>query len=177
MTYLKLKNNRLRISLTKEETEKIFGNADALDKNDPKTSLALKMLLKKAFSDNNLVCDCSNIWIEVAKNLSGGYDIYFTKSKYTSNMTDSTLLVLEFSNCEGAIRTSKAIVASKCEHSDSRFYRLSNKYRMIVVSKRGIPAAIEFADNVYASKIEVARTLEHGRPIIKDGAIEILSKL
>ncbi|MBO5852429.1 MAG: adaptor protein MecA [Clostridia bacterium] len=176
MTYLKLKNNRLRISLTKDETEKIFGNADAIDKNDPKTNLALRLLFKKAVCDNSFIYDYGNVWIEVAKNLSGGYDIYFTKSRYTSSLPDSALLVLEFSSLEGAITASKVILASKCENSDSRLYRLSDKYRMIVVSKKSLPAIIEFADCVYISKIEVASTLEHGHCIIKDDAIEILAK-
>ncbi len=179
MTYLKLKNNRLRISLTKSETEQIFGSSENIDKDDPKTSLALKMLFKRAVSDNNLEIDCSSVFIEVAKNLSGGYDIYFSKSKYCALQPKATLLILDFSSCENAICASKAILSFKYDIADSRFYKYLDRYRMIILTKgkyADIPT-IEFADNVFTTRIDAAKTAEHGRLIIKEKAVDVLGSL
>lgn len=180
MTYLKLKNNRLRISLTKDETEKIFGSAEGINKNDPKTNLALKMLFKKAVSDNSFYADCISIWIEVVKNLSGGYDIYFTKGKYISEGCEPTLTVLEFRDCEDAIKASKAIKNSKCEVADSRLYKFYDRYRAMLLTKGEtccLPFALEFADKIYTSRTEAAKTTEYGTLIIQEKAIEKLSSI
>lgn len=180
MTYLRLKNNRLRISLTKNETEQIFGSSEKLDKDDPKTSLALKALFRRAMSDNNLEADCNSIFIEVAKNLSGGYDIYFSKSKYFSLQVKTSLLVLEFSSCEKAICASKAIISSKYDIADSRFYRFFDKYRMIILTRNSdfnLSLANEFADNILTTQTDTAKTIEHGSLIIKENAAEVLARL
>lgn len=179
MTYLKLKNNRLRISLTKNETEQIFGSSDNIDKDDPKTSLALKTLFRRAMSDNNLEADCSSVWIEVAKNLTGGYDIYFSKSKYYTIQPKSSLSVLEFSSCEKAICASKALLSLNCNPA-SRLYKYSDKFRMIIFTKGGgcdMAILPEFADNIYTARVEVAKTAEHGSLIIKEKAIDVLGGL
>lgn len=180
MTYLKLKNNRLRISLTKNETEQIFGSSEKLDKDDPKTSLALKALFRRAMSDNNFEVDASSIFIEVAKNLSGGYDIYFSKSKYVSLQVKTSLLVLEFSSCEKAICASKAILSSKHDIADSRFYKYFDKYRMIILTKSSdydLSLALEYADNIFTTRTDTAKTIEHGSLIIKENAAEVLANL
>lgn len=180
MTYLKLKNNRLRISLTKHETAQIFGNSDNLDKNDPKTSQALKMLFKKAVFENNLDADYGSVLIEIAKNLSGGYDIYFSKGNSYVFLPKNILGVLEFSNCENAIGLSKTILSLNYEIEQSRLYKFADRYRIIVLTKGGIyriPALLEFADRVYSTRTEAAKTAEHGRLIIKENAIEILANI
>ena len=180
MTYLKLKNNRLRISLTKNETVQIFGSLDKPDKDDPRTSLALKMLFKKAAQDNNLDTNSDNVWIEVARNLTGGYDIYFTKYAYPSVFPKSCALTFEFSSCDAAIKSAKAVVSAKHKVDISRLYRFFDRYRIVTLSKNGIrdiPALFEFADDMLTSRADVAKTIEHGELLIKDGAIEILSML
>ncbi len=179
MTYLKLKNNRLRISLTKYETEQLFGSSEHLNKNDPKTSLTLKMLYKKAASDNNLNPDSTNVWIEVARNLSGGYDIYFTKDGCSAILPKTSALIFEFISCDAAIKAARAAAHLKNNFSLCQFYRFFNRYRMVALSKNGIsflPAVFEFAECMQTSRIEMAKTLEYGRLLIKERAIEVLSK-
>ena len=180
MTYLKLKNNRIRISLTKHETIKLFGSAEGLDKNDPKTSLTLKMLFKKAASDNNFEVSSDNVWIEVARNLSGGYDIYFTKNLYPCILPKASALTLEFEHIDAAIMASKSAITSKSRVDFSRFYRFFDRYRIVTLSKNGIcdiPSVFEFADSMLTSRLDVAKTMEYGKLLIKDNAFEILSKL
>lgn len=180
MTYLKLKNNRLRISLTKHETEQLFGSSDNINKNDPKTSLTLKMLYKKAASDNNLNPDATNVWIEVARNLSGGYDIYFTKDGYCSVLPKASALIFEFISCDAVIKASRAAAHLSHNFSFCQLYRYFNRYRMVAASKNGIsflPAMFEFAESMQTSRIEMAKTLEYGHLLIKENAIEVLSKL
>lgn len=178
MTYLKLKNNRIRISLTKYETLKLFGSTESIDKNDPKTSLTLKMLFKKAASDNDLDITSDNVWIEVARNLSGGYDIYFTKNLYPCILPKVSALTLEFDEIDTAIRAAKAALTSKSRVDFSRFYRYFDRYRIVTLSKNGlldIPTVFEFAAEILTTRLEVAKTMEYGKLLIKDNAFEILS--
>lgn len=177
MTYLRLKNDRLRISLTKYETEQIFGNADGIDKSDPRARIAIKMLLKRAVSAGSFKPNCNSVWIEIVKNLSGGYDIYFIKGRPVGE--DSDLLVLEFNTCESAIAAAKLMKASG-RYYQSSFYNLFGEYRIIVSVKNGIydlPGIIEFADSIFVSDTAVAQTKEFGKVIIKENAIEILAEL
>ena len=179
MTYLKLKNNRIRISLTKYETLKLFGSTEGLDKNDPKTSLTLKMLFKKAASDNDLNITSDNVWIEVARNLSGGYDIYFTKNLYPCVLPKVSSLTLEFGDIDTAIMASKLALASKSRVDFSRFYRYFDRYRIVALSKNGmcdIPTVFEFANSILTTRLDVAKTMEYGKLLIKDNAFEVLSK-
>lgn len=179
MTYLKLKNNRLRISLTKSETEQIFGSSECIDKDDPRTELVLKALFRRAISDNNLEVDSNSVFIEVAKNLTGGYDIYFSKSKCCTLQPKATLLVLEFSSLEKAICSSRAILLFKEDIADSRFYKYIDRYRMIILTKgKAVDIhATEFADCVFSSRTHAAKTAEHGNLIIKENAVDVLASL
>ena len=179
MTFLRLKNDRLRISLTKEETEKLFGRNDILDPNDPKAKTALKLLFKKAVRDNVLKPErYSGVWVEVVKNLSGGYDVYFTKSGL--NISSGSLVnncTLQFLNCADAIKASKILALSSAVRKSS-FYRFYDKYRMLVELENGAFApAEEFAEKVFTDTFIAEQTLEHGRELIKHNAIEILAKL
>lgn len=177
MTYLRLKNDRLRISLTKYETEQIFGNADGIDKRDPRARIAIKMLLKRAVSSGSFKPDCNSVWIEIVKNLSGGYDIYFIKSRLVGE--DSDLLVLEFNTCENAITAAKLLKTSG-RYDQSSFYKVFGGYRIIISAKNGIydlPGVIEFADGILSSDTAVAQTKEFGKEIIEKNAVEILATL
>ena len=174
MTYLKLKN-RLRISLTKLETERIFGNLGYIDKNDPHITYALKALLKKAVKEQGFPATDS-VWVEVLKNTSGGYDVFFSKSKPLASNNYTSIAVLEFERLEDAIRYTKAIDAM----TPSRLYKYFKAYRFVVCfknEKNDVPKALEFADRVYTNFTETAKTLEHGTVLIKENAFEILSKL
>lgn len=174
MTYLKLKN-RLRISLTRLETENIFGSAHSLNKNDPKVTCALKALLKKAINEREF-SPTESVWVEVLKNTMGGYDIFFSKSEPTSALSYTSVAVLEFGDLENAIRAAKAITFC----GPSRLYKYCGRYRLVVCctsEKRGMPPALEFADKVYKSLTETAKTMEHGTVLIKENAFEVLSAL
>ncbi|MBQ5910549.1 MAG: adaptor protein MecA [Clostridia bacterium] len=174
MTYLKLKN-RLRISLTRLETENIFGSAHSLNKNDPKVTCALKSLLKKAVTEREFA-PTGSVWVEVLKNAMGGYDIFFSKSEPVAALNYTSVLVLEFSDLENAIKAAKAI--NFC--GPSRLYKYFECYRLVVCyvsEKREMPPALEFADKVYKNLTETAKTMEHGTVLIKENAFEILSTL
>ena len=177
MTYLRLKNDRLRISLTKYETEQIFGSAEGIDKSDPRARIAIKMLFKRAVSAGSFKPNCSSVWIEIAKNLSGGYDIYFIKGKAVYGGAET--LVLEFKSCEEAIGAARLLkAAGRC--AKSSFYRIFDGYRIITEAENGIyglSGAIEFAESVLSSDTDVAQTREFGKEIIKEIAVNILAEL
>ncbi len=177
MTYLRLKNDRLRISLTKYETEQMFGSADGIDKSDPRARIAIKVLLKRAVNAGSFKPDCNNIWIEIVKNLSGGYDIYFIKGKAVIEASEQ--LVLKFISCDNAIAAAKVLKAFG-RYNQSSFYRIFGQYRIIISAENGIfdlPGVIEFADGILSSDTAVAQTKEFGKEIIKENAIGVLATL
>ena len=180
MTFLRLRNDRLRISLSKNETEQIFGNAESINQNDPRVQTALRALLKKVLRDSNFKPVGYSLWVEVVKNLTGGYDIYFTKSQVNNEESCIPLLMLEFKTCQNAITASKSFVKLSSQYVESKFYRFLDRYHMIIHADKGLydlPGMIEFTDNILFSSIEIAKTKEYGKEIIKENAIETLALL
>lgn len=171
MTYLKMKN-RLRISLTKKESEKLFGRLDGLDKNDPYTTFALKALLKKAVKEQEFSV-CGSVWVEVLRNRVGGYDVFFSKNKPVVNYT--SVAVLEFENLENLISATKAI--NFC--GPSRLYKYFGCYRLVFCyneESKVLPMALEFADRFLTDVTDTAKTMEHGTVLIKENVFEVLRK-
>lgn len=176
MIFSKLTDDRLRISLSRPETTELFGSAERVDRNAPRIKAALKLLLRKAMCDRLIRPDILSVSVEIMRNLSGGYDIYFSKGRCSSGQFCPTRSVLEFSAIEDAIKASRALYALKTADQSS-FYKVGRAYRLIISSKKDNSPAKEFADSISHCPLFIAVTEEHGQEIIKNGAVETLSKL
>ncbi len=174
MIFFKLQD-ALRISLTKTEAFALFGNDENIDRNSPQTRAALRILLKKALCDRLIKADCSSVKAEIIRNFSGGFDIYFRKSKTQNALTENKIWILEFGSLENAIKASKQLIL--VNHSPSSLYRINGCYRMTVTSYRDALSVEEFADAVLTGTLCAAVTEEHGKMLISDNAIHTLAKL
>lgn len=91
-----------------------------------------------------------------------------------------SLIVLEFKNLEDVIAASKAFCICSGKKRPSRLYKYQGKFRLIVYfanTRRDIPTALEFAEKIFVSFTETAKTLEHGKPMIMENALENLALL
>ncbi len=91
-----------------------------------------------------------------------------------------SLIVLEFNNLEDVIAASKAFYEYCGTKRPSRLYKYEGKYRLIVYfasAKRDIPIALEFAERIFVSFTETAKTFEHGKAMIRENALESLALL
>ena len=178
MTFLRLKNDRIRVSLTRDESEQLFGSKANIDKNDPRTQIALRMLLKRVLKLRAIPFNGNSVWVEITKNISGGYDVYFIKC-HSSFEDECPVLTLEFKDIDSAVKAARSVFTLKGECVSS-FYKFYDQYRIIAKTKRGLldlPGALEFADRIFYSVENAAETFEHGKELIALDAIEALSVL
>ena len=187
MTVDTINENKLRICLDAKETKQLFGSFEKIDYNDPDTRFALNLILKQALPEVEFALNCQRLFVEVSPALSGGCNIYFTKTNYkgkryrTSNNT-CFLYIFEFDSCQDAINVSKEIVKLKNSSDlDSKFYKFDSKYRMIIESKiidSNIPTLMnEFSVPLTNEDSQKQKTIEYGKEIISDNAISVLANL
>lgn len=91
-----------------------------------------------------------------------------------------SLIILEFCSLEDVIAASKAFYGYSGRKRPSRLYKYQGKFRLIVYfanTRRDIPTALEFAEKIFVSFTETAKTLEHGKPMIMENALENLALL
>ncbi len=179
MTFTALKNDKLKISLSCDETLRFFGGANNIDQSDPTIRLAIKLLLKKALLNCNFKPGSGSMTVEVVKTALGGCDIYFTKSrKEISSLTKGDFALLWFDDINSSIRASAAL-KNAAGIRESRFFRVGKAYCLAVYFDRNFSSSVllEFSDLVSREPLSVARAEEYGKELIEKGAIEILAKL
>lgn len=179
MTFTTLKNDKLKISLDRLETLQLFGGADNIDRNDPATRFAIKLLFKRALRENYFRPGSGSVFVEIVKTLAGGCEIYFIKNRGCLSGEETGIpFVFEFLNCENAVRAARVLSAVAGRSAKSRFFRLEDRYRLTVSAKKPLLLRMtEFADAVYTSPVQLAFTEEYGKELIDENAVEILSKL
>ncbi len=186
MTVDTINENKLRICLDAKETKQLFGSFEKIDYNDPDTRFALNLILKQALPEVEFTLNCQRLYVEVSPAISGGCNIYFTKTNSKAKryrMSNSSLVyIFEFDSCQDAINASKEV--AKLEGStqlSSRFYRFSSKYRMIIESKQNsldFPLVLkEFSVLLSNETSEKQKTIEYGKEIISDNAVSVLANL
>ncbi len=187
MTVDTINENKLRICLDARETRQLFGSFDKIDYNDPDTRLALNLILREALPEAEFTLNCQRLYVEVSPALSGGCNIYFTKTnskgkRYKLSNSAFYLYIFEFDSCEDAISASKELMKSKTSiNFDSKFYKFGSKYRMIISSNQTANDLVgllkEFSQLLSNEDFENQKTLEYGKEIIGEKAVNILSSL
>ena len=187
MTVDTINENKLRICLDARETRQLFGSFEKIDYNDPDTRLALNLILREALPEADFTLNCQRLYVEVSPALSGGCNIYFTKTnskgkRYKLSNSAFYLYIFEFSSCQDAINASKQLVNSKKAYSyESKFYKFGSKYRMIISSSQATSDITglfkEFSELLSNEDFEKQKTLEYGKEIISENAVNVLSRL
>ena len=187
MTVDTINENKLRICLDAKETRQLFGSYEKIDYNDPDTRFALNLILKQALPDADFTLNCQRLYVEVSPALSGGCNIYFTKTnikgkRYRSTNNAIFQYIFEFDSCQDAINASKELVKLNFSNDiDSKFYKLDSKYRMIILSRQNALdisfVMKEFSRLLSNQDNEKQKTIEYGKEIIGDNAVLTLSNL
>lgn len=170
MTFVKLKGNRVKVSLDRNEAVRLFGSADKIDQNSPATRHILKMLFLRA-AHKSFSADCKTVVIEMTHNLTGGWDIYFMKGVSVKEREDNAVFL--FSRAEDAIKGARA-VNNLQDLPESRFLRQADGFALLVKSpSREVRLALgEFCREAFFTAGNTA-----GLELIGEKAIELLSKL
>lgn len=186
MTVDTINENKLRICLDAKETKELFGSFEKIDYSDPDTRFALNLILKQALPEVEFTLNCQRLYVEVSPAISGGCNIYFTKTNSKAKryrpFSSSFVYIFEFDSCQDAINASKEVVKLKTSTEfDSKFYKFSSKYRMIIESKQN---GLEFSSLLKEFSVllsnedsEKQKTIEYGKEIISDNAVSVLSNL
>ena len=171
MTFVKLKGNRVKVSLDRNEAERLFGSADRIDQNSPATRHVLKILFMRA-AQKSFSADCKTVMIEMTKNLTGGWDIYFIKSAPVKQREGVAVFV--FDSAEDAVRGAQAAVLQNQALPESRFLKSADGFLLELRSpQRDVRLALgEFCLSAYYTTLGAV-----GRELIGKNAIEVLSKL
>ncbi|MBR6573120.1 MAG: adaptor protein MecA [Clostridia bacterium] len=186
MTVDTINENKLRICLDAKETKQLFGSFEKIDYNDPDTRFALNLILKQALPEVEFTLNCQRLYVEVSPAISGGCNIYFTKTNSKAKRyklsNSSFIYIFEFDSCQDAINASKEVVKLKCSTElDSKFYSFSSKYRMIIESKQNCSEFSslmkEFSLLLSSEDNEKQQTIEYGKEIISDNALSVLANL
>ena len=187
MTVDTINENKLRICLDAKETKQLFGSFEKIDYNDPDTRFALNLILKQALPEAEFTLNCQRLYVEVSPALSGGCNIYFTKTnskakRYRMSNSICFLYIFEFDFCQDAINASREVIRLKGSPDfDSRFYKFASKYRMIIESRQNVPNITslmkEFSVILSNEDSEKQKTIEYGKEIISENAVSILSNL
>ncbi len=187
MTVDTINENKLRICLDAREMRQLFGSFEKIDYNDPDTRLALNLILREALPEAEFTLNCQRLYVEVSPALSGGCNIYFTKTnskgkRYKLSNSAFYLYIFEFMSCQDAINASKELINSKKSESfESKFYKLGSKYRMIIISEQIITDIValikEFSELLSNEDYERQKTIEYGKEIIGEDAIKTLANL
>ena len=178
MTFVSLGEDRLKISLDAKEVLRLFGSYEKIDCTDKDTRFALNLLLKQALPESDFKLNCQRLNVEIVKNLFGGCDIFFFKPLKVRCL-DLREYVFEFSDFEDSIMASKMLTARCLPKSESRLFLFSGRYRLTGSCWRDFPYSpvLEFAETVFTSKTETAKTEEYGKELIGENALRLLASL
>lgn len=182
-----ISEDKLKISLTQLDFEKLGISYSAMNYSDEATRHALLTLLEKAKREVGFSPRGAKLFIEVYQNDEGGCEMYFTSIRKPARSSDSKAVisptVFEFEKVNDLIAgASKTLERYGHRIYKSSLYLLGEKYRLLVYhldysDKLSVYFLSEFGAKLGSDEILAAYTAEHGREIISDTALNVLSEL
>lgn len=183
MTAVTVGMRKLKITLDAKESSLLLCGNERPSCHDPKTRQFLAAILKKALPKTDFLLDCDRLFVEIYPSALGGHIIYFTKApllrRFHKNPDPMLSLLLKFSDSSDSFALSKKFVQIKFSPKQSGFYKYKGEYCLILTaSPSSFPYSLinEFADSVVCSDIAAAAVSEYGKALIKDNAVEIISR-
>lgn len=179
--------DKLKISLTRQDLDELDISYSSMNYADEATRSALLKLLEQAKHEAGFSPRGSKLFIEVYQNDEGGCEMYFTCIRKPARLSDSkdviSPAVFEFENVDDLIiGASKALKRYGHRIYKSSLYLMGERYRLLVYhldysDKLSVYFLSEFGTILGNDEILAAYTIEHGREIIADTALDILSGL
>ncbi len=184
MNAVTVSNKKLKITLTAKESSELFEGKAQFSCIDKKTKLLLKVILKRALYSTNFTLDCDRLFVEIYPSARGGHIIYFTKAalfkKFRKNPRPNLCFVLKFKNSANLTEFCKTVNISGYRIPRSELHKYGGKYFLILrQNEKSIPFSLitEFTDSLLCSQTSAAIIGEYGKCILKNDAIEVISKL
>lgn len=185
MTVTTLGKSKLKITLSRLEASKLFGNGEHTACRDRGTQYILRVILAKALTKACFTLDCERLFVEMFPSASGGRIIFFTKSSLLAPLkqTSASLYyyLLEFTDINPASQICRLVFKQKELLVKSSLYKFRKKYYLALLSKSpylvSATTAEEFADRCIRSKTAFAIVSEHGKKLIDDNAVDIIRGL
>lgn len=183
-----ISSDQLKISLTEMDLEKLGVTYDSLDYSDPQTKKAILSLLMQAKKTTGFDPHHAKLYVEVYPEDEGGCTLFFTsvqKKPASHRSTDACPcgpVIFEFSNLDILVDASCKLF---CQYGHriykSFLYRLDESYRLIIypldsVDNVTVGFLCEYGRMVGEGELLAAFVAEHGQCIIRDNAIDTLTK-
>lgn len=83
MTVTCINSNKIKVTLTPNERFRLFGETEYFSLENPSVKSAFRAILRKLKYQSPFLEDCSRVYIDLYKENSGGFVIYFTKLEKT----------------------------------------------------------------------------------------------
>ncbi|MCL2034325.1 MAG: adaptor protein MecA [Oscillospiraceae bacterium] len=186
MDFELINEDKLRIRLNPQDMAEAGLVYENMNYSDSHTKRVLLSLLEKAKKQAGFAPRGAKLFIETYETDNKGCDLYFTiirrPGKLKGSQTVISPVLFEFDSAkeliEGACK-----VFERYSHRiyKSSLYLLNGKYRLLVYNldyddKLSVYFLSEFASKLGEDEVLAAYTMEHGREIILDTAIDMLSK-
>lgn len=175
-----INKDKIKVSLTDDEIENLFGSYNLIDYTNPHSRFMLNLILRSALPDYTLPLDCKRVLIEVKPEIKG-CSIYFTciydkSPKKIKKINETREYALCFKNSNDMINCICTIDISKI--AQSALYTNNGSYQLIIRAHKGFTEQIlqisEFCD-VYVDKTKISEIEEHNKLISCPTAIEKLA--
>jgi hypothetical protein len=182
---LLLKDGRLKIALTKHESDRLPVDLDCLDLSDTQARRLLKALLEQGKAETGFSPKDSKLFMEIYPDNSGGYALYFTalnqKAGSRNDIPWIKPAVFVFANaddlCKGCAELAK-LYGHRIIRSS--IYHYKGEYALVFYPLDYSDCLSSYLLSEYARKagdgeIFAAHVEEYGHPIAEGNAIEIMA--
>jgi len=181
-----INEDKLKIRLSRQDMLEAGLVYENMNYSDNHTKRTLLSLLEKAKKQAGFAPRGAKLFIETYETEDKGCDLYFTIIRRPSKLKDSQTVIspvlFEFESA-GELIEGACKVFERYSHRiyKSSLYLLNGKYRLLVYNldyndKLSVYFLSEFALKLGEDEVLAAYTMEHGREIILDSAIDTLSK-
>lgn len=173
-----INKNKIKISLSDEEIDTLFGGYEMIDYDDPHSKAILNMLLGRALPEDMLPLDCKRVIIEVRPK-PDGCTIYFTRV-YPKSTAKSAEYVFIFSKSDDMLSGITELQRLYGENIDkSCLYTYCEKYFCIALL-RGEPGKQimhlkEYCSDISRETTVAAMVREYGQMICAENAVKRIS--
>lgn len=177
-----LSEDKIKICLTDDEVESLFGSFDMIDYDSPHSRAILDSLICSALPEKMLPLSCEKVLIEVAPE-EDGCSIQVTriydKGKRRQKSIKRHEYILLFKSSEDMIDYIKSLKSTDILNiTDSKLFKCKNTFALYIcfLGQSGfIKSASEYAVLLNAKSSKGAFIAEHGQ-MLYDSAIEKIYK-
>ncbi|MEG1448830.1 MAG: adaptor protein MecA [Oscillospiraceae bacterium] len=191
MDIIFINQNKVKVVLYKKDIEALGITTSLLECDNDIIKNTLDYVLGKITRETGMETKNSKIFVEAYRNSNETISIYFTKlgekasvgekKRYRVKQGLFSPFVAEFTEINQMIKCCVAIYKNYCHRiRKSTLYKLDSKYYVILfpidINDKNIPRMFdEFLCKSYRGEILSSHITEHGMPIIKNDAVDIIN--